>query len=62
MVWDGITKGDLGLEWCGMGLQKETWDWNDFIPFRCLPIYRHLKKEKSKERNKCSLIAARKHG
>ena len=46
MVWDGITKGDLGLELI-------------LIPFRCLPIYRHLKKEKSKERNKCSLRAAR---
>ena len=37
--------GFLGLEWC------------DF-PFRCLPIYRHLK-EKTK-RNNCSLRVARK--
>ena len=49
----------MGLEWCGMGLQKETWDWNDLIPFRCLSIYRHLKKGKTKERNKCSLRVAR---
>ena len=32
-----------------MGLQKETWDWNDVILFRCLPIYRHLKKEKNQK-------------
>ena len=40
-----LSMGFLGLEWC------------DF-PFRCLPIYRHLK-EKTK-RNNCSLRVARK--
>ena len=38
--------GFLGLEWC------------DF-PFRCLPIYRHLKEKKNKRNNR-SLRVARK--